>query len=224
MIPISLLLFPDFSDKISTENVRKSLDLVESIVAFSKGQTLDRKKVKQIYEKLGSRIQGTKIYPGGSSTLFAWSFHFGKVGSIVFKPYYNRELAQLIIHYFIAKDYKTDIDNIKITFNNISYHFNIPAIVGIAKIKSCMKEFPVLLVTEVYGDPVQLYPPLIKNISQIIRKLAKKGIICDPYPANWIVSTKNDKKILNYIDLLSSNHIKNIKERLASIIEKIEKY
>jgi len=98
MSQISVFIFPEYKNQISSRALQKRLELVESIIAFSKDKNLSSKDIERINKKLGSRMRGTKLYPGGSSVLFGWSFSFDKIGPIILKPYYNREISALIIH------------------------------------------------------------------------------------------------------------------------------
>ncbi|MFX1282385.1 MAG: hypothetical protein ACFFB5_01975 [Promethearchaeota archaeon] len=177
------------------------------------------KAIGQISKKLGSRMRGTKLYPGGSSVLFGWSFSFDKIGSIIIKPYYNREISALIIHYLTRQDFVNEFQNLQFQLENEEIQIIIPKVVGLAHIKTFSRFYPVLMTTEAPGEPAQMHPSLIKHISGLARDLAQKGIICDPYPSNWKISFINGERIIQYIDLLSSNKLKNVHSRIADLLK-----
>lgn len=221
MSNISFFLFPKFKNQIEKESIRKSLDLVKSIVGFSKGKRLGQKDIHRITKKLGSRMKGTRLYAGGSSVLFGWSFNFEKIGFTIIKPYYSRELTALIIHYFTSKDFRKEFQEIRFEFENREIKVTIPDVVGLAKIETLSRFFPVLIMMEATGETIQA-PSLIRNITHITRDLAQKGIICDPYPSNWKISFNEDKGIVQYIDLLSSNQLTNIHNRIVELIQSLD--
>lgn len=216
----SFLLFPEFKNKLSHDTIREALDLVETIIIYSKGKSLHVDEIEKIKSKLNSRMVGGYLYPGGTSVLFGWSFQF-KIGRIIIKPYYNRELAQLIIHYFTAKDCAKDLLKVRLIINNEEFQIKIPEIIGIAKIRTFPKDFPTLLAREVRGESIQGYPQFIKHISNAARDFALQGIICDPYASNWKFSRSKNKSIIHYIDLLSSNRLLNIKKRISNLIQNL---
>lgn len=221
MSRISFFLFPEFKEKISVDGLRKSLDLVESIVGYSKGKSLRREAIDRIRERLGSRMRGTRLYPGGSSVLFCWSFSF-EVGSIVIKPYYSRELSALVIHYLTCQDFLHDFQNLHFQFKDKEIRITLPQVIGLAKIETFSRVYPVLIATEAIGKSIQAHPPLIKIISSVARDLGQKGIICDPYPSNWNISFVNGQGNIQYIDLLSSNRLKNVNSRIAELLQDLK--
>ncbi|UCE13927.1 MAG: hypothetical protein JSV04_01820 [Candidatus Heimdallarchaeota archaeon] len=222
MSNIPFFLFPEFKNQIEKESVRKSLDLVESVIGFSKGKCLGQKDILRITEKLGPRMKGTRMYAGGSSVLFGWSFNFEKIGFTIIKPYYSRELAALIIHYFTSIDFKKEFQEIDFKFENKEIKVTVPKVVGLAKIGTLSRFFPVLIMMEATGETIKT-PSLIKNITQIVRDLAQKGIICDPYPSNWKISFDDNQGNVQYIDLLSSNKLTNIHSRIAELVQFLNK-
>lgn len=211
------LLFPKFKDQISVDSITQALDLIESIVAYSKGNRVKIDEINQLQEKVGSRMAGTRLYPGGSNILFGWGFDIENFGPVIFKPYYNRHITQLIIHYFTATEC-TSYDK-RFSHNNSDYEIKVPDVIGLAKIESSSRSFPTLLAREVIGDSLQNQPLLIRKISNISRHLALQGFICDPYGSNWKIIASNNPKIIYYIDILSSNSLKNVKERIAALLE-----
>jgi hypothetical protein len=68
---------------------------------------------------------------------------------------------------------------------------------------------------EVLGETIHKNPNFIALTSKLARKLGKKGIIMDPYPSNWKFADNSGDIILSYIDLMSSNTLKNLKERIS---------
>ena len=90
MASTTFSIFPEFKGKISDQLVKERLDLVSSVIAFSKGHYMDIYKIKLIRGKLGEKLKGSTLYPGGSSVLFCWGFPFQQIGPVLFKPYYAR--------------------------------------------------------------------------------------------------------------------------------------
>jgi len=222
MSHIPFFLFPEYKNQISSGEMQKSLGLVESIVGFSKGRSLSREAIDRISQKLGGRMRGTSIYPGGSSCLFGWSFFFDKIGSIIVKPYYNRELTALIIHYLTWQDFVDDFQDKQFQLDDKEIQVMLPEVVGFAKIETFSRFYPVLMTTEAAGEAIQPYPSLIRDVGTFTRDLAKKGIISDPYPSNWKISFTEGHGIIQYIDLLSSNRLKNVHKRISELLKGFE--
>ncbi|MFX0206583.1 MAG: hypothetical protein ACFFDT_11410 [Candidatus Hodarchaeota archaeon] len=220
---IPFFLFPEYKNQISSEELHKNLDLVESIIGFSKGKNLSRDEIDTISQKLGTRMKGTTLYPGGSSCLFGWSFSFDKIGSVIIKPYYSRELPALIIHYLTVQDYVDDFQNMQFQLNDKEIQVKLPKVVGVAKIETFSRSYPVLMTTEAPGEAIQPYPSLIRKVGTFTRDLAlKKGIISDPYPSNWKVTITGSHGTIQYIDLLSSNRLKDVHLRISELIKGLE--
>ena len=223
MSSISTIFLPEDINQVSIERIKSNLDLVESIVGFSKAKRLTREDIERITKKLGSRMSGSRLYPGGSSVLFGWSFNYESIGPIIIKPYYTRELPALFIHYFTLQDLEHYFDDIQVRFQSLRISIEIPRVIGFAKIKTITRYYPVLLTLEVLGEPIHKISGLIALTSKIARKLGKKGIIMDPYPSNWKFAVKNGELIISYIDLLSSNTLKNLKKRMSVFIKDFNK-
>lgn len=218
MSPTSFFLVPGF-EQLPPGEIRNKLDLVESIVAFSQGHPLDKAAVGRISEKLGLRMGDSKLFAGGSSVLFAWSFPIDEIGAVVVKPYYSGTLTRLLIHYFTQIDYLPTFRDLNLTLSNGEvFILSVPQVVAIAKIETLAQEFPTLLVEEALGESIHTHPALIRQMSQVARQLAQKGIIIDVYPSNW----KLHGEKLAYVDLLSSNELKNLRERITWLVEKLE--
>jgi hypothetical protein len=222
MSRIPFFLFPEYQNQISSEALQRNLNLVESIVGFSKGKNLTQEAISQISQKLGVRMKGTTLYPGGSSCIFGWSFPFDKIGSVIIKPYYSRELAALIIHYLTWQDYVNDFQNMQFRLNDKKIKVALPEVVGVAKIETLSRLYPVLMTTEAAGETIQAYPSLIRQVGTFTRDLAKKGIISDPYPSNWKIAFIKRQGIIQYIDLLSSNRLKNVQMRILALLKGFE--
>ncbi|MFX0122135.1 MAG: hypothetical protein ACFFAE_00725 [Candidatus Hodarchaeota archaeon] len=222
MSRIPFFFFPKYKNQISSGALQKSLDLVESIIGFSKGNSLSREAISQISRKLGVRMKGTTLYPGGSSCLFGWSFSFKKIGSVILKPYYNREISALIIHYLSCQDFVDEFQQMHFQLNDKEIQVKLPEVVGVAKIETFSRFYPVLMTMEAAGEAIQAYPSLIRNVGIFTRDLAKKGIICDPYPSNWKLSFTDNYGIIQYIDLLSSNRLENVQSRISELIRGLD--
>jgi hypothetical protein len=218
MLQSSFFITPGF-EKVDHGEIRRILDLVQGIIAFSQGQPLNKAAVGRITNKLGARMGDSKLFSGGSSVLFAWKFPINEIGAVVVKPYYSGTLTRLLIHYFTQIDYLDTYGGVRYSDPNGSALFlSIPRVVGFAKIESFSREFPTLLVEEALGESILTKTMLIRKISQIVRQMALEGLIFDFYPSNWRIHGKK----LVYVDLLSSNQLKNLKERITKLLEKIE--
>ncbi len=223
MTNISFVLFPEYKLVISRNSIKKCLDLVESIVNYSQGRNLDKRTIEQIKEKLKSRLEGIRLYKGGSSVIFGYGYQFEKVGPVIIKPYYKRDLIQLIIHYLTLEDSKRHFnDKLLESDDKTFFQVAIPDLIGIAQIETYSRVFPTLIVKEIIGDSILQHPYLIKYISNFSRDLALNGVICDPYASNWILETLKSEKTIYYIDLLSSNCLQNVNQRISDLIKQLE--
>ncbi|MHA1973846.1 MAG: hypothetical protein ACTSW1_12690 [Candidatus Hodarchaeales archaeon] len=222
MSHFSYLVFPEYKNRISDKVIVKCLDLVEGIVNFSRGKNLSSEEVKKITSKLGEKMSGSILYPGGASTLFAWSFVIHQFANIIIKPYYNRQITQLIVHYLIYQDFRNEFRKLSFEAGGEIYRLAIPASIGIANIKTFEHSFPTLMTTEIVGETIKSQPILIGKISSLVRKLGYQGIICDPYPSNWKVVPMNGEKFVFYIDLLSSNTIRDINRRMSELVKNLD--
>ncbi len=222
MLKISSVVFPAYRDLIDSDLLRTRLNLVQSIIFFSKGRFLTAKDIGSIERKLGSKMGGSKLYKGGSSVLFGWSFDFPNMGRIIIKPYYRRELSQLVIHYLTTLDCVRDIRNLDFSIDNTEYEISVPEVIGIARIENLSYSYPVILAREIEGEAIHARTKLVTKISSLIRDIARTGIICDPYPANWLVRSEGHIQKVYYIDLLSSNVLKNVHTRISELITQLE--
>jgi hypothetical protein len=218
---LSYTLFPEFQHLISETLLKNNLKLVSSIVNFSKGNLLDQNKINLILEKLGQKMKGTRLYPGGRSVLFAWSFPFPKIDSILIKPYYSCEIMQLILHYLSMPDFLDTVKSLERSTNRM-IRITIPKVIGIAKIDTLNRNFPALIMEEVKGESIKGDFPAIREVSKIVRDLARNGIICDPYPSNWKYLSKKQQSVISYIDLISSNSLTNVTTRIAELLSSMK--
>ncbi|WP_455141621.1 hypothetical protein [Candidatus Hodarchaeum mangrovi] len=214
----SFLLFPEYKKKILKEVLNRYLILAESIVNYSNGNHLNQEKIDLIKEKLGDKMEGTFLYPGGASVLFGWSFEIESFGSIIIKPYYNRDFSQLLIHYLTALDFNKESQIRNFRNEKEIYHISIPLTIGLAKIMAYQRTYPTLITSTIKGANLTNYPQLIAKISIIVREFARNGIICDPYPTNWKLVKTKAQYLIYYIDLLSSNKLHDINTRLSAIL------
>lgn len=221
MTSVAFSIFPKFSGVVAETFIKANLDLVASVINFSKGKLLNQTKINQIEKKLGKKLSGTTFYPGGSSVIFGWSFPYSSDLRIMFKPYYTRELTQLLIHYLSIEDYFVSIKNNEYSVGGSILCFTTPKVIGVAIIEILSRTIPILFVEEILGESIQKDPPMIRTVSQVSRDLAKDGIISDPYPANWKYFDSKTKDKIAYIDLLSSNQLRNVNERIRDLIEAI---
>ncbi len=215
MSSISTIFLPEVNNQISIERIKSNLNLVESVIGFSKGKCLTREDVERITKKLGPRMSSTRLYPGGSSVLFGWGFNFENIDPIIIKPYYSREFPALFIHYFTLLDFNHYFEDFKDRLQSLRISIEIPRVIGFAKINTLTRNFPVLMTLEVLGETIHKNPSFIALTSKLARKLGKKGIIMDPYPSNWKFADNKGDIILSYIDLMSSNTLKNLKKRIS---------
>ncbi len=218
---LSYALFPEFKSLISDSLLKNNLKLVSSVVNFSKGEFLSQNKINLIKNKLGKKMDGTRLYPGGTSVLFGWGFTFPKVDGVMIKPYYSREIFQLILHYLSISDFLIAVKNIEKSTKSV-IRIIIPKVIGIAKIDTLNRNFPVLIMEEVKGESIKGNFPAIKEISKMARNLALEGIICDPYPSNWKYLNNKERNIISYIDLISSNSLTDVNNRVAELLSSLQ--
>jgi hypothetical protein len=140
----------------------------------------------------------------------------------MFKPYYARELAQLIIHYLSIKDFYSTLKEIDLKSDLGEFIITVPQVIGIATIEALNRKYPLLIVEEIKGESLRNNPSLIKYVSRIAVKLAQEGIICDPYTANWLRYSNEPRTVIAYIDLLSSNILTNVSEKILNLINSLE--
>ena len=55
----------------------------------------------------------------------------------------------------------------------------LPEVVGVAKVETFSRFYPVLMTMEAAGEAIQPYPSLIRDVGTFTRDLAKKRIISD---------------------------------------------
>jgi hypothetical protein len=218
---ISYALFPEFKFLVSESFLENNLKLVSSVISFSKGNFIDQKKINLIINKLGHKMDGTRLYPGGTSVLFGWGFTFPKIDGVMIKPYYSREIFQLILHYLSISDFLVAIKKIEKSTKRM-IRIKVPKVMGIAKVKALNRNFPTLIMEEVMGDSIKGNFPAIKEISQSVRDLAREGIICDPYPSNWKYLSNKERNIVSYIDLISSNSLTDVNKRVAELLSSLK--
>ena len=217
---LSYALFPEFKSLISESLLENNLKLVSSIINFSKGNFIDQKKINLIINKLGHKMDGTRLYPGGTSVLFGWGFTFPKIDGVMIKPYYSREIFQLILHYLSISDFLAAIKKIEKSTKRTT-RIRVPKVMGIAKVDALNRNYPVLM-EEVMGDSIKGNFHAIKEISQSVRDLAREGIICDPYPSNWKYLSNEERKFVSYIDLICSNTLTDVNKRVAELLSSLE--
>ena len=221
MSNLSYALFPEFKSLISESSLENNLKLVSSIINFSKGNFIHQNKINLIINKLGHKMDGTRLYPGGTSVLFGWGFTIPKIDGVMIKPYYSREIFQLILHYLSKSDFLVAIKKIEKSTKRM-IRIKVPKVMGIAKVEALNRNFPVLIMEEVMGDSIKGNFPAIKEISLSVRDLAREGIICDPYPSNWKYLSNKERKIVSYIDLICSNSLTDVNKRVAELISSLK--
>lgn len=218
---LSYSIFPEFESLISESLIKNDLKLVSSLINFTKGNFLDQTAIIRISEKLGQKMKGTRLYPGGTSVLFGWGFTFPKIDGVMIKPYYSREIFQLILHYLSISDFLDTVEKLEKSAKQL-IRIKVPKVIGVAKIDALNRNFPVLIMEEVKGESIQGNFPVIKEISKYVRNLARNGIICDPYPSNWKYSSKKEQHSISYIDLISSNCLTNVNNKIAELLSSLK--
>ena len=218
---LSYTLFPEFKSVISKSLLENNLKLVSSVINFSKGNFLGQNKIDLITNKLGKKMEGTRLYAGGTSVLFGWGFTFQNIDGVMIKPYYSREIFQLMLHYLSISDFLVAVKSIENSKKSM-IKLKIPKVMGIAKIDTLNRNFPVLIMEEVRGDSIKGDFPAIKEISNAVRGLAREGIICDPYPSNWKYLNNEIRTDISYIDLVSSNKLTDVNRRIAELLSKLD--
>lgn len=207
-------IFTDFKGQIDEIILGNYLDISESFVRFSKGDRLTRDRISDIQEKFGGALDGT-LFPGGKDAIFAWSIPVGKF-DILLKPYYKQDLLALIFHYLSVetfgntRTYKIDQDFVTTII--------IPPVIGLANIALDTHSVPVLITTESKGEPILNHPSIVVKLGEVAKSLAYEGFIVDLYPSNWRLHPSGDDITLEYIDLVISKSIGNVKVKIFNLI------
>ncbi|MFX0185019.1 MAG: hypothetical protein ACFE95_18195 [Candidatus Hodarchaeota archaeon] len=207
-------IFTDFKSQIDESILSSYFNISESLIRFSNGDRLTREGIKDIQKKFGGVLNGT-LYPGGNDTIFAWSIPVGSF-DVLLKPYYKKELFALIIHYLSVEEF----GNTR-TFNidNFMTNILIPPVIGVANIALDTYSVPLLITTESKGEPVLNHPSIMTTLGKVTKILAYEGFIVDLYPSNWRLHSSDSGITLEYIDLLISKKINNVKASVFNLIK-----
>jgi len=212
-------IFTNFKGQIDETVLENYLDILESLVRFTKGDRLAKDGIGDIQKKFGGALDGT-LFPGGQDAIFAWSIPVGKL-NVLLKPYYKKELLALIFHYLsvetfgTTRTYKIDLDFV----TNII----IPPVIGLANIVLDTHSVPVLITTESKGEPVLNHPSIVTKLGEVTKSLAYEGFIIDLYPSNWRLHPSDSVITLEYIDLITSKSIDNVKVKIFNLIRDLSK-
>ncbi|MFX0183093.1 MAG: hypothetical protein ACFE95_08445 [Candidatus Hodarchaeota archaeon] len=213
-------IFTNYEGQIDEIVLGNYLDLSESFVNFSKGERLTKDKIRDIQKKFGGALVGT-LFSGGKDTIFAWSIPIGKM-DVLLKPYYKQNLLALIFHYLSVetfgntRTYEIDQDFVTTII--------FPPVIGLANIAFDTHSIPVLITKESKGKPILNNPSIVVKLGEVAKRLAYEGFIVDLYPSNWRLHPSNKDYItLEYIDLVISKTIDNVKVKLFNIIRGLGK-
>lgn len=210
---VNQTIFPEYKDHIDETIITTYLNLSENIIRLSGNKHLTKETINQIKENWRPFFNGT-LYPGGQDVFFAWSFKTG-MNQIILKPYYKKELMALILHYLTTED----LGNIlTCTINQKLITVKIPPVIGLATITTEANLVPVLITLESVGEPIMKYPQIIRLLGEVTKKIAPKGIILDLYPSNWRFHPSKSGVVVEYIDIINSNKLSNIKERIEALL------
>ncbi|MFX0172252.1 MAG: hypothetical protein ACFE9L_10045 [Candidatus Hodarchaeota archaeon] len=212
---VNYQIFTDFKGQIDESILGNYLNISESLIRFSNGDRLTREGIKVIQEKFKGSLDGT-LFPGGKDTIFAWSIPFGTI-DVLLKPYYKKELFALIIHYLSVEEFgNTRTYNIK---PDLVTNIVIPTVIGVANIAFNTHPVPLLITTESKGDPILNNTSIVTRLGEIAKKMAYDGFIVDLYPSNWRLHPSTSAINLEYIDLIISKKIDNVKSRVYDLIK-----
>lgn len=212
-------IFPEYRKEVDETVIKMFLSLSESIVRFTKCTPLTQEIVQLLREKLGKKLTGT-LYPGGKDTLFAWNFKCGEK-KLVIKPYYNKDLASLILHHLTIDEFGNILTT---TLNQTPQDYvivEIPPVIGFAKIETASYSIPVLISRESIGEPITNFSQIVGMLGDVCKSLALRGFIINLYPANWRFDPAESVIVLEYCDLINSNKIKNVEERITALIQSL---
>lgn len=216
MIPnTTFKIFTDFKDQIDENVLENYLNISESFIRFSDGNRLSEKGIQEIQKKFGGSLNGT-LFPGGQDAVFAWSIPIGNIDALL-KPYYKKELFVLLIHYLSVEEYG-NTRTYKMD-NGSVINIIIPPVIGVANVVLDTRSIPVLITTKSKGEPVLTQPTVMTKLGEAAKSLAYEGFIVDLYPANWRFHLSAPEITLEYIDLITSKNIENVKERVFTLIK-----
>jgi hypothetical protein len=220
VIPDTVLkIFTDFKGQIDESILGNYLNISESFIRFSNGDRLTREGIKEIQKKFGGALNGT-LFPGGQDAIFAWSIPIGNF-DVLLKPYYKKELFVLLIHYLSVEEYG-DTRTYKMDHDLVT-NIIIPPVIGVANITLDTRSIPVLITTESKGEPVLNHPSIVAKLGEVAKSLAYEGFIVDLYPSNWRFHPSSSELTLEYIDLITSKNLVNVKERVFNLIKDLTK-
>ena len=123
----------------------------------------------------------------------------------------------LLIHYLSAEEYgntRTYRMEHELVVNVI-----VPPVIGVANIAFDNRSIPVLITTKSTGEPVLNHPSIMNKLGDVAKKLAYEGFIVDLYPSNWRYYPSSSEVTLEYIDLMTSKNIENVKDRVFNLIK-----
>ncbi|MFX0050394.1 MAG: hypothetical protein ACFE8U_03785 [Candidatus Hermodarchaeota archaeon] len=216
MIPIvNYKIFTDFKGQIDESILGNYLNISESLIRFSNGGRLTSEGIKTIRNKFKGALDGT-LFPGGKDTIFAWSIPFRNI-DVLLKPYCKKELFALIIHYLSVEEFgNTRTYNIK---PDLVANILIPTVIGVANFVIDTHPVPLLITTESKGEPILSNTSIVTRLGEITKNLAYDGFIVDLYPSNWRLHPSNSAINLEYIDLIISKKIDDVKSRVYDLIK-----
>jgi hypothetical protein len=161
---------------------------------------------------MGNNFEGT-LFPGGKDIIFGWSFQCGKK-KIIIKPYNNKDLVALMLHFITIAEYGRNLNFIIDQEDTI---IKIPPVIGLAKIATNSYSIPVLITTESEGEMLIQHPRIIGKVGKIAKSMALEGFIVDLFPSNWRYIPSETGLIIEYIDLINSNNLSSVKERVSEL-------
>lgn len=216
---ISYVVFPKHRPLLQERSLNSALKTLQQFVKHAEGLRLSTKGILEL-KKVYPKLKG-KMFPGGQDVIFAWSIPLKKV-NLLLKPYYNKDLITLLLHHLSVEEFG---HTSKFSGKDSIAQIKLPPVIGIAQIQdeSLKSTYPILITTESKGKLVMGNAKIIGLISKVARSLAKGGFIVDVYPANWRYKTNRNRVLLEYIDLILSNNLKDIDDRIAAIIYQLTK-
>jgi hypothetical protein len=210
-------IFTDFKSQIDESILGNYLDISGSLIRFCNGGRLTSEGIKAIQKKFKGALDGT-LFPGGKDTIFAWSIPFGNI-DLLLKPYYKKELFALIIHYLSVEEFgNTRTYSIK---PDLVANISIPSVIGVANFTFATHPVPLLITTASKGEPILNNTSIVTRLGEIAKNLAYDGFIVDLYPSNWKLYPSTSAINLEYIDLIISKKIDDVKSRVYNLIKEL---
>jgi hypothetical protein len=229
-VTISLILSKEtefFNEKVKNHvyrEVQATADLINAT-----GGSLEKKAYQSLLSRYSKDSTG-EIISGGRHTPFLYYFPVSALTAFIIKPY-HLNLHDIANHYVTVEEVNAIYRNYRFKFRKEEIKIIFSDVFGFGTFTVDQKVLPFII--QRYSPGIKLTEintkesrQLIGFLPQVVRHLAKEGVIVDPYNRNWFLhGFSNDHRcldceLLEYIDLgymhsLDTNH--RVKAALNSL-------